>query len=72
MTTLTWDVAFHQLRAHAAKHRDVQSSDDNTQQWPRTRGSDVLAIASVVDPAVRALASESGNFGIQRRWRYVS
>jgi hypothetical protein len=50
----------------------VQSSDDQTYQWPRTRGSDVLAIASVVDPAVRALPSEPGNFGVQRRWRYCA
>jgi hypothetical protein len=65
----TWDLAFRELWTHAAKHRGVQSSDDQTQQWPRTRGSDVLAIASVVDPAVCALPSEAGHFGVQRRWR---
>jgi hypothetical protein len=70
--TLTWDVAIHQLWTHAARHRGVQRGDDETQPWPRTRGSDVLAIASVVDPAVRALPSEAGNFGVQRRWRYCA
>src|SRR5262245_55782926 len=69
MTTHTWDVAFQQLWTHAAKHRGVQSSDDQDHRWPRTRGSDVLAIASVVDPAVRALPPEVGHFGVQRRWR---
>ena len=72
MTTHTWDVAFQQLWTHAAKHRGVQSSDDQDHRWPRTRGSDVLAIASVVDPAVRALPSEAGHFGVQRRWRYCA
>lgn len=69
MTTHTWDVAFQQLWTHAAKHRGVQSSDDQDHRWPRTRSSDVLAIASVVDPAVRALPPEAGHFGVQRRWR---
>lgn len=72
MTTPTWDVAFQQLWTHAAQHRGVQSSDDQNHRWPRTRGSDVLAIASVVDPAVRALPPEPGSSGIQRRWRYCA
>jgi hypothetical protein len=72
MMTHAWDVAFHQLWTHAAKHRGVQRSDDQTHPWPRTCGSDVLAIASVVDPAVRGLPSEPGNFGVQRRWRHCA
>jgi hypothetical protein len=32
----------------------------------------VLAIASVVDPAVRALPWEVGHFGVQQRWRYCA
>jgi hypothetical protein len=70
--TPTWDAAFHQLWTHAAKHRGVQSSDDQNDRWPRTRSSDVLAIASVVDPAVRALPWEVGHFGVQQRWRYCA
>jgi hypothetical protein len=70
--TLTWDMAFHQLWTHAAKHRGVQGSDDGTHPWPRTCGSDVLAIASVVDPAVRALPAEAGSLGVQRGWRYCA
>jgi hypothetical protein len=69
MMALSWNVAFHQLWMHAAKHRGVFISDDKTQGWPRTRGPDVLAIASVVDPAVRGLPPEPGNVEIQRRWR---
>jgi hypothetical protein len=69
MVTLTWDLAFRQLWTYAARHRGVRSSDDRIYEWPRTRGSDVLAIASIVDPAVRALPLEPGNFGVQRRWR---
>lgn len=76
MTTLTWDEAFHQLWTHAAQHRGMnvdatpgQMPDGPTQGWPRTRGSDVLAIAAVVDPVVRTLPMELGSFGIERRWR---
>jgi hypothetical protein len=79
MTILGWDQAFHQLWTHAMRHRgadlDAQSErqrDGMAQGWPRTRGSDVLAIAAVVDPVVRALPMESGSFGIQRRWHYCA
>ena len=77
MTTLAWDQAFHQLWTQATHHRgadvDAQSEplrDGMSQGWPRTRGSDVLAIAAVVDPVVRALPVESGSYGIARRWHH--
>jgi len=76
MTTLTWDEAFQQLWMHAIQHRGLtvatspgQMPDDMPQGWPRTRGSDVLVIAAVVDPVIRALPMDTGNFGIERRWR---
>jgi hypothetical protein len=76
MTTLTWDEAFHQLWIHAVQHRGItvatspgQMPDGMPQGWPRTRGLDVMAIASVVDPVVRALPIETGDLGIERRWR---
>jgi len=79
MTTLTWDEAFHQLWIHAVQHRGIavaespgQMPDGMPQGWPRTRGSDVLAIASVVDPVVRAVPMAPGSFGIVRRWRHCA
>jgi len=75
MTTLAWDEAFHQLWIHAVEHRGIavaesprQMPDGMPQGWPRTRGSDVLAIAAVVDPVVRAVPMAPGSFGIGRRW----
>jgi hypothetical protein len=79
MTTLGWDEAFHQLWLHAIQHRGLavatspgQMPDGVPQGWPRTRGSDVLAIASVVDPVIRELPMETGSFGIERRWRHCA
>jgi hypothetical protein len=79
MTTLAWDEAFHRLWTHAVKHRGMDLgeqpasiSDDTIQGWPRTRGSDVLAIAAVVDPFVRMLPLEPGSFGIARRWHHCA
>jgi len=79
MTTLAWDEAFHQLWIHAVQHRGMsvaespgQMPDGTPQGWPRTRGSDVLAIAAVVDPVVRAAPMEPGSFGIGRRWRHCA
>lgn len=62
---------------HAAKHRGVATSygepglggSGTFEVWPRTRGSDVLAIAAVVDPAVRALPAEPSGHAIEQRWR---
>jgi hypothetical protein len=75
--TFSWDEAFHQLWALATRHRGLSApheplADNLAQVWPRTRGSDVLAIAAVVDPLVRALPAETGNLGISRRWRYCA
>ena len=79
MTTLTWDEALHQLWIYAIRHRGMsvatspgQMPDGVPQGWPRTRGSDVLAIASVVDPIIRALPMATGGFGIERRWRHCA
>lgn len=79
MMTHAWGEAFHQLWTQAVQHRGVtvealpeQLPDHVTEGWPRTRGSDVLAIAAVVDPVVRTLAVESGGFGIERRWRHIA
>jgi hypothetical protein len=79
MLTLAWDEAFHQLWIHAIQHRGLavatsrgQMPDGMPQGWPRTRGSDVLAIASVVDPVIRALPMATSGFGIERRWRHCA
>jgi hypothetical protein len=78
MTIRTWNDAFRELWLHAAKHRDVATSlgdmpsptgSSRLEAWPRTRGSDVLAIAAVVDPILRALPAHPSGHWIEQRWR---
>jgi hypothetical protein len=78
MTTSAWDDAFHDLRLHAIRHRGMLTTlaelpgpirDSRSPGWPRTRGSDVLAIAAVVDPILRAIAPEAGGHAIDQQWR---
>jgi hypothetical protein len=77
MMTFAWDDAFHELWMHAARTRGTATSlgelpgvmrYSTMQAWPRTRGSDVLAIAAVVDPVLRALPMQPGGYGIERLW----
>lgn len=77
MMTFAWDDAFHELWMHAAKYRGIATNlgelPEGTrygtmQEWPRTRGSDVLSIAAVVDPVLRALPAQPGGYGIERLW----
>ncbi|MEP6866756.1 MAG: hypothetical protein ABJE66_39455, partial [Deltaproteobacteria bacterium] len=52
------------LRQRAYETRGGIELDDGS-HWPRTTGADVIAIAALVDPSVRA----NGTPGILRRWR---
>ena len=78
MLTQAWEDAYHELWKHAAHHRGLREAigeplghtlTQTPRQWPRTCGADVLAIASVIDPVLRAAPLESGGYGIERTWR---
>ena len=78
MMTSAWDDAFHDLWLHAVRHRGILTSvaelpgpvhDSRIPGWPRTRGADVLAIAAVIDPVLRAIPPQLGGHSIDRRWR---
>ena len=78
MLTQAWDDAYHELWSHAAHHRGLRESigelpghmlSRSLQQWPRTCGGDVVAIAAVLDPVLRAAPLEAGGHGVERKWR---
>ncbi len=62
----TWVDAHLALRQRAYETRGGIELDDGS-HWPRTLGSDVIAIAALLDPEVRANATP----GILRRWRFA-
>ena len=70
-----WRDAFEELWVHAAYHRGLREVSDQwhgttlLRQWPRTCGADVIAIASVVDPILRAAPTEPGGPGTEHKWR---
>jgi hypothetical protein len=61
---LTWTDGYFAVRYRAFETRGMIELDSGV-RWPRTTGGDVLAIASIFDPAVRANATP----GVMRRWR---
>ena len=63
---LSWVDAHLALRQRAYETRGGIELDDGA-HWPRTLGSDVVAIAALLDPEVRANATP----GILRRWRFA-
>ncbi len=76
--TQAWDDAYHQLWRHAAHHRGLREAigelpdptlSQSLHQWPRTCGADVVAIAAVIDPVLRAAPLETGGHGVARKWR---
>jgi hypothetical protein len=78
MMTHAWDDAYHELWRHAAHHRGLREAIgelpghtlyQSLRQWPRTCGTDVVAIAAVVDPVLRAAPLEAGGHGVERKWR---
>jgi hypothetical protein len=77
MMTQAWDDAYHQLWSCAAHHRGLRAAigelpghmSQSLQQWPRTCGADVVAIAALMDPALASAALETGGHGIERKWR---
>ncbi len=78
MMIQAWDNAYHELWRHAAHHRGLREAigelpgltlHQRLRQWPRTCGTDVVAIAAVIDPVLRAAPLETGGHGIERKWR---
>jgi hypothetical protein len=78
MMNQAWEGAFQQLWNHAAHHRGLREHvtdtpdhvlADHLQQWPRTCGADVLAIASIIDAVLRTATLASGAYGVERTWR---
>lgn len=68
MMITAWDDVFHDLWMHAARHRGMRTYLGSA-TCPCTRGSDVLAIAAVVDPVLRALPDEPGGHAVTSAWR---
>jgi hypothetical protein len=70
----SWLRAFFALQSRAMESRgfiELDGNDDEPVRWPRTVGSDVIAIAAVFDPYVRRQPLRSGGQGLARRWRAV-
>ena len=64
----TWTDGHLAVRERAYEVRgfvEINSETHAAARWPRTTGADVIAIAAVLDPAVRA----NGTPGLLRRWR---
>lgn len=74
MSTLitSWLRAYEAMQSHAMASRgaiELNPGTEDAVRWPRTIGADVIAIAAVIDPHVRALPLRYGGHGIVRRWR---
>jgi hypothetical protein len=68
----SWLRAFFALQQGASDSRgfiSVTEDDEEVARWPRTVGSDVVAIAAVFDPYVREQPLRFGGHGLARRWR---
>jgi hypothetical protein len=61
-----WTDGFVAVRHRAIATRGAIELDDGP-KWPRTTGDDVVLIAALFDPSVRALHASSA--GLVRRWR---
>ena len=63
----SWLRAYFALQESATESRgfvELRTGDDDVERWPRTIGSDVIAIAAVIDPYMHTF----GGDGIARRW----
>jgi len=48
---------------------EIPNGDDEPIRWPRTTGEDVVAIATAIDPYIRAQSLRFGGHGVARQWR---
>ncbi|MFN0246127.1 MAG: hypothetical protein ACKV2T_04415 [Kofleriaceae bacterium] len=69
----TWIQIFSALRSASAASRGetYEAPDISELAWPNTTGADVVAIAAIVDPFLRAQPLRFGGHGLARRWRAV-
>jgi hypothetical protein len=67
MQIQTWTDGYVALRQRAEELRGAIETA-NAQRWPITTGGDVVAIAALVDPAVRVVCARRGDHGIAARW----
>lgn len=70
----SWLRAFFAMQSRATESRgfiELDGISDEPVRWPRTVGSDVIAIAAVIDPYVREQPLRFGGHGLARRWRAV-
>jgi len=68
----SWLRAYFALQESAMESRgfvEISTGDDDGERWPRTIGSDVIAIAAVIDPYVHEQPHVFGGRGVARRWR---
>src|SRR6185503_12068912 len=78
MLLVTWNDAFTEIWNQAAQSRGtVTRACDFTgamrysslPEWPRTTGTDVIAIASLVDAILNETPLRPGGYGITRLWQ---
>lgn len=68
----TWLRAYFALQQRALETRgftEVITEDEEVIRTPKTVGDDVIAIASVIDPYVRAQPENFGVYAFGRRWQ---
>ena len=68
----SWLRAYFALRERTLETRgftEVITEDDEVIRTPRAAGNDVIAIAAVINPRVRALPLEFGALSVTNRWR---
>src|SRR5688500_14940505 len=72
ITVTSWLRLYFALHERAIDRRgvvEVRNHEDDVVRWPRTRGGDVIEIASLLDPYLRAQPLRFGGHGLARRWR---
>ena len=68
----SWLRAFFALQECASDSRgsdELRINEDDVLRWPRTTGSDVIAIAAIFDPSLREAPLRFGGHGVAARWR---
>jgi hypothetical protein len=72
MAITSWLRGYFATRERTAELRglaEINAGTSERRAWPRTTGADVIMIAAIVDPALRAYPLRWGGHGIGRRWR---
>lgn len=66
----TWPDAYLAIRVAAVAGRGTveRTAGDETLSWPKTTGDDVIAIAALLDPAIRQVATASDRPAFSKQW----